>query len=298
MKAEYMTPAVTVFNEDGTLDEAGNMALYDILLSAGIDGILVAGSAGEFCALSLGQMRALIQFAAGHIAGRAPLLVGTGRMALAETVELSNFALGQGAAGVLVVNPYYFVLPDEDLYNYYSAVAKQVAGDVYIYNFPAGTGKTIPPAVVARLAKNHENIVGLKDSVADFGHTRDVLAAVRPHRPNFKVYSGYDDHFLQNLLSGGNGCIGALSNFIPSECVQWAAAVNKADGEKMKEMQRFVNRLMPLYTLSDPFMPALKHALLLKGMIPGEACLFPLGRIGEEAAGQVRALLAKATCQE
>lgn len=291
MNVELITPVVTVLDADGNLHQEGNRALYNHVIEGGVDGILLAGSAGEFCAFTMQQMRSLVDDAVTTIAGRVPLLVGTGRTNLAETIELSNYALGRGATGVLVVNPYYFVLDNDALLHYYGALAQAVKGQVYIYNYPAGTGRSIPPHVVAQLANQHKNIAGIKDSVADFGHARDILLALRTTRPDFKVYSGYDDNFMHNAFSGGSGVMSALSNIAPTQFSAWVRAVKEKDLTQMQRWQRYFDEFMGLYALANPFMPTMKRALVLLGVIPTDCCSFPLQPLPPAQEEKLQALL-------
>ena len=85
------------------------------------------------------------------------------------------------------------------------ALARRVSGRIYLYNFPDRTGYSIPADVVRRLAESHPNIVGCKDTIAGLDHTRELIKAVKPIRPDFEIYSGFDDNFAHNVLAGGDG---------------------------------------------------------------------------------------------
>ena len=84
-------------------------------------------------------------------------------------VELSNYALDQGADGVVVISPFYINLPDSAVLNFYGQVAEQVKGDIFLYNFPARTGYDLRPDLVYRLTDGYKNIVGIKDTVGGHG---------------------------------------------------------------------------------------------------------------------------------
>lgn len=219
--AKYITPAVTPLNSDGTLDVEGAKKLYEHLVTGGVNGILILGSIGEFFALSMEVKRQLISLAIKQVAHRVPLIVGTADMHVENVLSLSEFALNEGADAVIVVPPYYFWFNGDSIEAYYDMLASRINGKLYICNFPDRTGYQIPVDVIARLAQKHLNIVGCKDTISGMDHTRELIKAVKPLRPDFEVYSGFDDNFVHNVLSGGDGCIGGMSNLAPELTCQW-----------------------------------------------------------------------------
>ena len=122
MKAQYLTPAVTVFDNNGNVDAQGCCKLYDHLISGGIDGIVVMGSTGEFFEMTMDEIKRLIDISTQHCKGRTRLLIGTSRMIADETIELGNYAIEKGADGVMIISPYYFQLSDESIEYYYDLV--------------------------------------------------------------------------------------------------------------------------------------------------------------------------------
>lgn len=172
MKAQYLTPAVTVFDNNGNVDEQGCCRLYDHLISGGIDGIVVMGSTGEFFEMTMDEIKRLIDISTQHCKGRTRLLIGTSRIIADETIELGNYAVEKGAHGVMIISPYYFQLSDESIEYYYDLVCDGIKGDIYLYNYPDITGHQINYDVVLRLLKKHKNLKGIKDTTAlDFTYT-------------------------------------------------------------------------------------------------------------------------------
>lgn len=279
--AKYITPAVTPLTEDGKLDREGLEALYEHLIRGGVDGILTLGSIGEFFALGDELKRELITEAVRIVGGRVPLLVGTGDTVFERTVALSHFALDAGADAVVIVPPYYFSLQGESVEEYYDAVCGAVDGKIYLYNFPDRTGYEIPVETVRRLALRHPNIAGIKDTISGMDHTRKLIKAVKPVRPEFEIYSGFDDNFAHNVLSGGDGCIAGLSNLAPELCHAWAQAVNCGDFARSAECQRKIDRLMDIYRVGSPFVPFIKCALALRGVGIKDAATVPLPKADE-----------------
>ena len=262
----YITPAVTPLNADGTIDEKGAEALYEHLIQGGVDGILILGSIGEFFAFSVEQKKRLISLAVEKVARRVPVIVGTADTVAGNVVSLSEYALREGADAVIVVPPYYFALGGFSVEEYYDTLAREIPGKLYLYNFPDRTGYQIPADVIRRLALRHPNIVGCKDTIAGMDHTRELIKAVKPVRPDFEIYSGFDDNFAHNVLSGGDGCIGGLSNLAPEVCSAWVKAVERRDLAAVEEIQRKIDRMMSIYSVGMPFVPFIKRAMELRGI--------------------------------
>lgn len=265
-KPLFLTPSVTIFDDQGNIDEKGNVAVYDYLISNGMDGVVVMGSTGEFFARPIEQKKRLINIAVDCIKGRAQCFIGTGGLSVQETVMLSNYACKAGADAVMIVAPYYFALSPENLEAYYDAVVSQIDGQVFLYNYPNCTGSDITADITVNLRRKHENIVGIKDTVDNFGHTRSIIEAVKHEYPDFKILSGYDENFYHIMLSGGCGCIGGLSNIVPEVFAMWRQAIEKNDGTLIETCQHKVNTLMCLYAQKAPFPYIAKRGLTLRGI--------------------------------
>ena len=108
MKAAYLTPAITLFHEDGTLDFESQAKLFNNLIEKGVDGILVEGSSSEFFAMPMDQRREMAKFAIEQVDHRVKLIIGTSHMVADEIVSFSNYCLGAGADAVMILPPYYF----------------------------------------------------------------------------------------------------------------------------------------------------------------------------------------------
>ena len=294
MNAKYITPAVTCLKEDGSIDFEETGKVYEHLIAGGVDGILLLGSIGEFFALTMDQKKELIRYAARKIGRRIPLIAGTTSMVFQETVELSRFAGEAGADGVIILPPYYFPISEKSLEEYYGKLAKELAGQkIYLYNFPDRTGYDLTPAVTLRLAEKYENIVGYKDTQAGMDHTRELIRLVKSRRPDFEIYSGFDDNFAHNVLAGGDGCIAGLSNVLPELCHGWAEAFRREDLREAARIQREVDELMEIYQVGKPFIPYIKAAMEVKGIISSSRCSAPFPAVSAEEREAVAAILKK-----
>lgn len=275
MNGKWLTPVVTAFNKEGNIDHQANKNIYDYLIDGGIDGIVVMGSTGEFFSMTMEQKKELIKLSVDYINNRTRVFIGTGGMSVSETIELSNYAYEIGADAVMVISPYYFSLSEESIELFYDKVAKETKANIYIYNFPDRTGYDITPEITLNLARKHKNIVGYKDTVTEMGHTRALIDTMMQEFPEFEIYSGFDENFVHNVVSGGAGVIGGLSNLIPEICAEWVTAVNKKDLDKAAEIQKFINKMMVIYNIGTPFIPIIKKAMVLRGMQMEDYCTDP-----------------------
>jgi len=289
------TPVITVFNEEGHLDLEENEKILNRLVDSKVSGVLVQGSIGEFFTLSMDEKKRFASFAIRVINHRIPIFIGTGGTCVDEVIELTRHVEKEGADGAVVIAPYYFKLDDESLYRYYGEVAGSVNMPIILYNFPDRTAVNMEPALIFRLAKDFPNIVGIKDTVDNISHTRKIIQVVKSELKDFSVYSGYDEYLLPNLMAGGDGVIGGLSNIAPEIFVEYYHSFRKMDFEQMASLQKRINILMNLYDQSQPFVPAIKEAVNL--VVPGgisSVSRKPAGRLRKEQTENIRKILVQA----
>lgn len=276
MKGSYITPAVTLMNGDKTLNLEDQRSLYENLIRCGIDGILVQGSIGEFFAMPMYQRMQLAKFAVETIAHRTACIIGVTSMVADEIAPFANCCLDFGADAVIVLPPYYFSFDDEALFHYFDLLLNEIHGPVYLYNFPARTGCSISAETILRLAELHPNLTGIKDTITGMDHTRELIKAIKPRFPEFKIYSGFDDNAARNVLSGGDGVIGGLSNVVPEICSAWMKAIREGDAAGISVGQQQIDRLMDIYSVGSVFVPIIKEGARLRGIVDSNVCTFPM----------------------
>ena len=291
MKAEIITPMLTIFDDDGTIDYEGNKQLIKHLIDNGVDGIVPLGSTGEFTTLTLEQKKEFIGFCLSEVNGAVKVLPGTGCIDFKDTIELSNFALENGANGVLIIGQYYYGMTQEDIYHYYDYLAERINGNIYLYNFPARTSTDFEPETVLRLLRKHKNIVGMKESVSGFSHTRAIMTLIEKEFPEFKMYSGFDDQFLDNIDFGGCGSIGAISNILPELWRDWVRAKNTSNYEDITAIKRKIHSLMRLYQIECNCSGLFKHILKARGLDINTTTLFPFENVKKESIEEALALI-------
>lgn len=274
-KANFLTPVVTAFDANGNLDIQANKNVWDHLIKGGVDGLVIMGSTGEFFSMTTEQKKELIKLVVEHVNKRIKVYIGTSCMTVEDTVELSNFAIEAGADAVMIISPYYFTLSDESVEFFYDKVAEAIKGDIYLYNFPDRTGHDLTPEVTLNLLRKHKNIVGFKDTVSEMGHTRKLMTTVLKEFPDFIVLSGFDENFVHNILCGGSGCIGGLSNLCPELFADWVKAINAKNMVEVARIQKIVDKLMDLYPIGTPFIPIMKKAMMIRGVEMQDYCTKP-----------------------
>ena len=229
-----------------------------------MNGVLLFGSIGEFYSVSLADKEAALEFAVKRVGERMKVFAGVGDTTYANVIEFTKFAEKAGADAVLAVSPYYFGPSPLTAENYFGGIAEATKLPVILYNFPARTGTDLTPELVASLAAEHPNICGIKDTVDTISHTRKVIRAARAVNPDFTVFSGFDEYYLVNRVSGGNGVLCGLTNVEPETFVKMHAAYEEGDFATAVACAERISKLMAVYDVCDLFVSAIKAAVKVK----------------------------------
>jgi dihydrodipicolinate synthase/N-acetylneuraminate lyase len=280
-------PVPTILDANEQLDKEGMKRLIDFTIAGGVNGLFFLGSAGEFAHMSDDLRHEVARFCTAYVNKRVPVLIGAAHPGTEATLSFARHAKSVGADGVVVVNPYYNPLAEENITLHYSYLAENLDLPIVIYNFPALTGQSIPVDVVRKLALNYPNIVGLKDTVDSLNHIRETLQAVLPVRPDFAVFAGYDEYLFGTLILGGAGSIPASANFAPQLTCGIYQAWRDKDFHKAVELQQQLSWLPPLYALDTPFY----NAIQLVGVDIPVNSLRPAQPLSDEKKAQVKAIL-------
>jgi len=206
-----ITALATPFTAAGELDFDAWARLIDAQLAGGTSAIVVAGSTGEAAALSDEEYIALLRAAVAQVAGRIPVLAGTGQSNTAKTIAQTRLAREHGANAALVVTPPYVRPTPDGLVAHYTAVAGQGGLPVVLYNVPGRTGCDMQPETVARLCR-HPGIIGLKEARGDEARWNALYPLAGP---DFALLSGDDPTFVRAVLGGAAGVISVASNVVP-----------------------------------------------------------------------------------
>lgn len=255
------TPLISIFNAKGGIDKENSKILIEKLIKDGVNGIVVLGSVGEFFNLSLEEKKDYVKFASEVINGRTKLIIGTGSNNIKEVIELNKYSKEANADGVLIITPYFFTLDENYIYEYYSTIAKNTELPIMIYNFPVRTSVNVSYELVFRLASEFENIVGIKDTTDSMSNVRKFVQKIKKVRKDFCVISGFDEYLVPNLLSGGDGIIGGLTNINSKLFIDTYKAFLDKNFEELLIFQDRINKFTELYDLTNPFIVGLKEAV-------------------------------------
>ena len=288
------TPAITPHEADGTIDRQAFAEVLDSLIAAGVHGIIIGGSTGEYYAQTAQERFELAAYAKDVIAGRLPLIVGTGATRTEDAIEYAKAAKSIGADAILVATPPYALPTDQE--NAVHALAVDRAADlpIMLYNYPARMGVTMGEEYFARVGKS-KNVVAIKESSGDMSRVH-LLAREFPH---ISLSCGWDDQALEFFAWGARSWVCAGSNFLPREHVAlYEACVLEKNFDKGR---RIMTAMLPLMHFLDggKFVQSIKFGCELNGFNVGpvRAPLRPLNSEEQQTFQTVIANLKGAVAQ-
>ena len=258
------TALVTPFR-GGEIDEPALRNLVDRQIEAGIDGLVPCGSTGESATLSSDEHHRVIEVVVSAADGRVPVIAGTGSNNTREAIGFTQHAKDAGAAGALLLSPYYNKPTQEGLVAHFEAIANETQFPLVLYNIPGRTASNMAPATIARLAEN-PHIVGVKEACGDIDQIAQVIALCPD---DFVVLSGDDSFLLPVLAIGGRGSIAVTSNVMPRAMCELQRSF--VDG-KIDRAREIHYQLLPLFNaLFCEVNPIpVKAALALMGVMQDE----------------------------
>ncbi len=226
---------VTPFTEDGSaINYEAFAQIVDEQIAGGTDAIVVCGSTGEAATMTEEEHLEAVKFVIDYTNHRVPVIAGTGSNCTSTAVHLSEEAAAYGADALLVVTPYYNKATQAGLYQHYKTVADAVKTPVILYNVPSRTGCNILPETVARLVKDVDNIVGIKEAS---GNISQIVKLMTVTDGNVELYSGNDDQTVPILSMGGLGVISVVSNIAPAAVHEMCAKFFAGDVAGAAKMQ-------------------------------------------------------------
>jgi len=281
------TALVTPFTADGTVDEARMRALVERQIAGGVKLLVPCGTTGEGATLTAEEQTRVIRITVEAGRGRARVIAGVGTNSTAVAIERAKAARATGADAVLVVAPYYNKPTQAGLTAHFTAVAAAVPGvPVVLYNVPGRTASNIQAPTVLGLARDVENIVGVKEASGDLAQ---IMAILRDRPTGFQVLSGDDAITLPLIVLGADGIVSVVSNEAPELMVRLTESALRGEWDAAREVHY---RLLPLmeanFIESSP--GPVKAALALMGLLE-ERFRLPLVPVQEETRARLRVVL-------
>ena len=254
---------VTPFIESGEIDWDSFDKLIDFHVNNKTDGIVVCGTTGETPTLTDAEDEALIAHAVDKIGGRIPVIAGSGSNCTRTAVAKTQRAKELGADAALVVVPYYNKPTNAGIYQHFKTVAQAVDIPIILYNVPSRTGASILPETVVRLAKDFDNIVGIKEASGVLSCITQIISNAPK---GFLVYSGDDFLACSANLLGADGCISVVANIIPAEFHQLMKVSLKGDTAATRDLFYKYQKLIDLCFVESNPIPV-KTALAEMGLL-------------------------------
>lgn len=255
---------VTPFNDDGSVNFEVLSQLIEFHIENKTDAILILGTTGESSTMSHEEDDAVCEFTVKQVAGRVPVIAGSGSNCTETMLEKSLRYQELGADGLLVISPYYNKANDEGMYRHFKTVADAVSIPCILYNVPGRTGCSISENVIARL-KDHPNIMGIKEASGNMSYTAKIAKHLSD---DFVMYSGNDDIIVPTLALGGSGVISVLANCLPKETHDMVYDYLNGNSKKATEAQlKYLDFANSLFIEVNPI--PVKAALNLMGINVG-----------------------------
>lgn len=231
--------AITTPLTNDEVDYAAFRKHIEYLIDNNVQAIIINGTTGESPTLSSDEARELLKVGVDTVAGRVPVIAGTGTNSTRASIELSKYAAEIGADALMLITPYYNKSNQSGLYQHFTKIADSTELPVVLYNVPGRTGMTIEPDTVAELSR-HPHIVALKDAVGNLEYTKEVLELTSDQ--NFILYSGNDDNMHDFCQLGGKGLISVVGNIIPGELQEVYESIKNGSGDSQEKF----DALMPM----------------------------------------------------
>ncbi len=225
---------VTPMYDNGEVNYEKLGELLDEQIAKGTDAVIICGTTGESSTLTHEEHLDVIRYAIKKVAGRVPVVAGTGSNCTETAIYLSQEAEKAGADGLLLVTPYYNKATQKGLKIHYSKIAESVSLPIILYNVPSRTGCNLQPETVAWLVKNVENIVGVKEASGNISQVAKIMSLTGGE---IDLYSGNDDQIVPILSLGGIGVISVLSNVAPTQTHEIVASYLDGDVKRSCQLQ-------------------------------------------------------------
>lgn len=282
-----MVAIVTPFTEGGKIDEKRYRELIEFQLSQGTSAIVPCGTTGESATLTHAEHDYVVKVTVDCVAGRVPVIAGTGSNSTDEAITLTRHAKESGAAAALLITPYYNKPTQQGLYEHYRAIAESVDIPIVLYNVPGRTAVNMLPATVARLAEL-KNVTAIKEASGSLAQVSEILNLCAD---KITVLSGDDNLTLPIMAVGGKGVISVAANIVPAKMAAMVGACLEGEWGRARELHL---ELFPLFQAmffeTNPI--PVKTALIMMGKIEEEFRL-PLCPIGRENREKLWGVLKK-----
>ena len=259
---------ITPLMDNRSLDNKGLERLIEHILNGDVHGLFILGTTGEGPSLSYDLRVELIERVFRQVDKRVPILVGISDTAATDSHRLADKAVAHGAYAVVATPPYYYPVDQSDMEAYFNYLSSRLDLPLFLYNMPSHTRVVLEPETVRNIAEN-ENVIGLKDSSANFVYFQKLLHTMKD-MPDFSLTVGPEEGLMQSILAGANGGVNGGANMFPNLYVKMYEAAVAKDFERMIPLQKLILRISArIYSIDrsgSAYLRGLKTALSLMGI--------------------------------
>ena len=284
------TVMLSVYDDYGNVDREAMREMTDYLVDSGVHGLVVLGSNGENPYLTHHHQKDVIDTVVDACAQRVPVIVGINKRGTEPAIDMSRYAEGSGADGLLVALHRFYNLDEDAISGFYENVCGSVSLPVLFYNFPSNTGLTLSPESIARIA-DIANLVGAKETIFDVDEVRRLVEATDD---DFCVFTGMTFNLVDTMAVGACGAICPVPNIIPEKTVELYEACRSGDASRAEALQKEVYAVAPLIASTPTPQAMQKEAMRLLGHPVKAHVKGPLPRLSSDQAKLVRETLENA----
>ena len=260
------TPVITPYHADQSIDKDAFAEVVEYLIDAGVHGLIVAGTTGEYYAQSSEERFELMKFASEVIKDRVPLTIGTGALRTEESIQFAHAAKEHGASCLLVATPPYSIPTQRENALHALAIDRAVNLPIMLYNYPGRMGAMMGEEYLDRVGRS-PNFCAIKESSGDINRVH-LLARDYPH---IQLSCGMDDQALEFFAWGARSWVCAGSNFLPAEHIAlYQACVVEGDFDKGRRIMSAMMPLMRVLEQGGKFIQSVKHGVTMNGLSTGE----------------------------
>jgi 4-hydroxy-tetrahydrodipicolinate synthase len=270
---------------DGAVDEVALREIVEWQIQSGVDGLVACGSTGESATLTHSEHDQVVKLVVDYARRRVPVIAGTGSNSTAEAIRLTAFAREVRADGALLISPYYNKPTQEGIFKHYKMIAANVDLPLIVYNIPGRTASNILPETFARMC-DIKQVVGIKEASGSMDQISDIL---RLCGDRLTILSGDDSTTLPFMAIGAKGVIATITNVMPREMHELAAAALKGDYARARQIHFAMLPLMRVLFLETNPIPV-KQACAFMGKCANELRM-PLIQMSPEPAEKLRGVM-------
>lgn len=263
-----LCPNIVPLDARGEIAEAELRRYVDWLIDGGVHGLYPNGSTGEFTRFTPDERRHIVAIVQDEAGGRVPVLAGAAEANVRETLAACEHYATLGVRAVAIVSPFYYKLGPEGVYAYFAEIGRNTPIDVTLYNIPM-FASPIDVATIRRLADEWGHIVAIKDSSGDLAFMKEMMAAVRPSRPDFSFLTGWDSELVPMLVEGCDGGTNATSGIAPELTRKLYDSVSAGDLDTARAVQQRITRLFDAMFGAADFPEGFRMGLSLRGIDTG-----------------------------